>query len=188
MRLYLIRHTESTMNERGLLQGWQDPPLSEKGRRQAETIKLDINASIIFCSPSKRCLETMQLSSSEYHIEMEQLREMNFGSLEGKPLLEVTNSDEWKRIFKDYEYNDHGGESVAEFGRRVTWGVSLIIRYMQDYHHETALIYTHSGVINAIIKGLYGIDRPNVPVAHGQVLPLDISFVNGLKVECEVLS
>ncbi|MCY3411732.1 MAG: phosphoglycerate mutase family protein [Candidatus Heimdallarchaeota archaeon] len=188
MRLYLIRHAESTMNERGLLQGWQDPPLSKKGRQQAQNMKLDPDVSIVFCSPSKRCIETRELSSSDYFIEMEQLKEMNFGILEGKPLLEVTKTEEWKRIFKDYEYNGHDGESVSEFGRRVTWGLSLIIRYMQDYQHETALIYTHSGVINAIIKGLYGIEKPNIPLANAQVLPLDISYTNGLKVECEAMT
>lgn len=56
MKIYLVRHAESTYNVKKLLQGKQDCELSQKGLK--DTIKkastFPNGFDVVFCSPLKR--------------------------------------------------------------------------------------------------------------------------------------
>lgn len=64
MKIYIVRHGETNGNLRGVLQGWTDEPLKEKGRELAiitaqalSGIKFDIAIS----SPLSRAYETAEI-------------------------------------------------------------------------------------------------------------------------------
>ena len=38
MRIYMVRHGETVLNQKRCYYGWSDPPLNEKGRAQAEQL------------------------------------------------------------------------------------------------------------------------------------------------------
>ena len=60
MRLYIIRHGQTDWNVLGKIQGRQDIPLNETGRRQAACLAKGMErrpVSMIFSSPQKRALE-----------------------------------------------------------------------------------------------------------------------------------
>ena len=61
--LLLIRHGESTWNREGRVQGWLDPPLSERGSQQAELLAerlRDQPLDALYSSPQQRAHATAQ--------------------------------------------------------------------------------------------------------------------------------
>ena len=64
MRIYIIRHGETSLNAKGLMQGWIDEPLNDNGRLLAtitgqgmQGIKFDFCIS----SPLIRAVETAEI-------------------------------------------------------------------------------------------------------------------------------
>lgn len=182
MKLHLIRHAESEGNSENILQGHRDYPLTLGGLRQARYLRDVIyeayNYDVVFTSTSERALRTAKLSQDIPFIDMDDLREMDFGSLSGKKITGFSQEDKeiWGKIFTDHEYNAHGGESVSEFGIRVTGALLKINRYMMDYNHEDALVYTHMGVIKAIFKGLLNKD---IELDNTGIATIEILFEDG---------
>ena len=159
MKLHLIRHAESTGNYENILQGHRDYPLTSQGVIQARYLRDLIyenynNYDVVFTSTSIRALNTARLSQDNSCIDLDELREIDFGSLSGKKISTKKEKKMWADIFTDPNYKGHGGESVNEFGNRVTKVLMSINRYMIDYECSEALVYTHMGVIKAIFKGL----------------------------------
>ena len=95
MELYVIRHGQTTWNEKGLLQGSVDIELNESGREVAGKMgeKLeDTPFDVIFSSPLIRAYETACLIRGHRNIPIirdERLREICFGDLEGKNYREI---------------------------------------------------------------------------------------------------
>lgn len=65
-RFLLVRHGESVWNGERRIQGHQDPPLSERGRRQADRLVARLAPHVtpavaaVFTSPLRRAIETAQ--------------------------------------------------------------------------------------------------------------------------------
>lgn len=91
----MARHGETEYNRRLLCQGWLDEPLNETGRSQAcslaERLGPDPVARVV-ASPLKRAHATAQEIAKRFDLDVEtflDLREINHGTLEGKPFLEL---------------------------------------------------------------------------------------------------
>ena len=39
MRIYMVRHGETILNQRKCYYGWSDPSLTDRGRKQAEQLR-----------------------------------------------------------------------------------------------------------------------------------------------------
>jgi len=97
LRLLLVRHGESVWNEEERIQGQQDIPLSENGRRQAVALGerlRDVRIDACFSSPLKRATETAELilkasGNSLPIVTLPELMERNFGEWEGKCVAEL---------------------------------------------------------------------------------------------------
>ena len=64
LRLWLVRHGESTWNALGLVQGWADPPLSEVGEWQAEQVAqrlAGVELAAVYSSTLQRAFQTAQI-------------------------------------------------------------------------------------------------------------------------------
>lgn len=90
----MIRHGETDLNVKGLLQGWVDEPLNQSGRRLAvltgRAMK-GIHFDDAISSPLKRAKETAEivLRESGNRIPVttdDRIKEINCGTLEGKPI------------------------------------------------------------------------------------------------------
>lgn len=60
-KLYLTRHGETEWNEKGIIQGWGDSPLTALGIKQAEWLRdrmKDIHIDVIYASPIGRAYNT----------------------------------------------------------------------------------------------------------------------------------
>ena len=108
--IYYIRHGETSWNAEGRLQGTQDIPLNDLGRRQAAHAGrvladlltrdgLEMSALPFVASPLGRARTTMELvrgalklSPDEYALD-DRLREIGYGVWEGSTLAEMQAAD-----------------------------------------------------------------------------------------------
>ena len=88
--LYVIRHGQTDWNVEGKTQGSIDIKLNETGKEQAEKVKnelMNTKIDVVLCSPRNRCKETAKIVCEGRNvqiIELDELRERDFGEFEGK--------------------------------------------------------------------------------------------------------
>ena len=125
---YLVRHGESAWNAENRLCGRSDVPLSENGRRQAQSLAerlRPIPFEALYSSPLKRAFETARLISESIGLEPipdERLVELDYGQWEGRTFAEVAESD--PEAFRAWvadpaQFAPPGGESGLEAQRRI---------------------------------------------------------------------
>jgi len=92
-------HSSSRDNELGVRSGWNDPPLSLNGQKQAAQLKVTAglqNFDAIFCSDLQRAVETARIVFPDADVRMDaRLREMNYGELNGRPESAFTDDKNW---------------------------------------------------------------------------------------------
>lgn len=171
MKILLVRHGETEGNFKGLYQGKSEYVLNEEGKRQAiklgELLK-DYNISKVYCSPQKRCIETLELMNKKFKniVLSEELREIDFGKWEGLNYKEIERlfPGEWKSFIADYiSFTFPEGDSFKDFYYRCN---SFLDKLRNDKDNEVVLIVTHGGVIRALFSrvlslGLKGFYRVN---------------------------
>ena len=161
MDLYFIRHATSLGNKEKILQGQMDYDLSEEGIKEAMKLKIFLpKYDIIYSSPLSRCIQTMEISTgqgskSDHVIIDEHLMEFDFGDLQGKrkDQLDLKDIRKYRKIAnKDLSSNDHNGETLQDFGLRCIRVFSKIIEQSLENKFDKILIFTHHGVIRAILE------------------------------------
>ena len=109
MKLYVIRHGESESNREKLWTGWANPPLTERGKEEARLAgKLisGISFDRIFSSDLERAVQTAKCAIDGcVPEELEVLREINVGTLEGKPLSVLNEEERTETAINGYESN-----------------------------------------------------------------------------------
>jgi probable phosphoglycerate mutase len=157
--IYYIRHGETEWNADGRLQGTQDIPLNDLGRKQAAdagSILADLFArdgrseqSLAFvASPLGRARSTMELVRgalelplADYSIDG-RLREIGYGDWEGSTLKQMQASDPEvfaKRQADKWTVPPPGGESYAAVQIRMRdWYDSLLVDTVAVAHGGTA--------------------------------------------------
>jgi broad specificity phosphatase PhoE len=157
--IYYIRHGETQWNADGRLQGVQDIPLNDLGRRQAASagsILADLfardgrsEASLGFvASPLGRARATMELvrgalklPPDDYALD-ERLREIAYGQWEGSTLAQMQAADPEtfaKRQAEKWTVPPPGGESYAQVQARVSaWYAQLTADTVAVAHGGTA--------------------------------------------------
>ena len=157
--IYYIRHGETAWNAEGRLQGAQDIPLNDLGRRQAASagiILADLFArdgrgeqSLAFvASPLGRARSTMELVRGtlklpphDYAIDA-RLREIGYGQWEGSTLVQMQALDPEvfaKRQAEKWTVPPPGGESYAQVQARVSdWYRQLTADTVAVAHGGTA--------------------------------------------------
>ncbi|MBW3628808.1 MAG: histidine phosphatase family protein [Gemmatimonadetes bacterium] len=98
LELTLVRHAATALNDARQYQGWIDPPLSERGRSEALRVGARLGGSsfdLILSSDLRRCRETLELALPDRPVEVDRrLRELDFGSWDGRTYEECLASDE----------------------------------------------------------------------------------------------
>ena len=150
--IYFVRHGETDWNVQGLIQGWTDTPLNEKGHRQARSVASalanvrDFAPDFDFVvSPMLRARQTMGYIAEALGLEPQQIaiepavKELGFGVWEGKPFWELKASPIYPPHPEDrYFWRPEGGESYEDGNIRLK-------------------------------EWLGRLDRPTVVVAHGAI-------------------
>ena len=158
MILILVRHGETDWNEGWRYQGRSDVPLNDTGQQQAQQVASRLASreiTAIFSSPLSRAWKTAQAIAEPHGLSVQidpDLREMDFGTWEGKTHAEIDAVDS-ERLAAWWEDPVHqappGGESLRAVGTRV--GVCrdrLRAAYRED---ETIVVVSHVGPIKALL-------------------------------------
>jgi broad specificity phosphatase PhoE len=157
--LYYIRHGETEWNAIGRLQGTQDIPLNELGRKQAVHVGgvlaglfardgRDKFSLPFVASPLERARTTMELvrgtlnlPPDDYAID-DRLREIAYGEWEGSTLAQAQARDPQlfaRRLADKWHVSAPGGESYAAVQARVSeWYDELRVDTVAVAHGGTA--------------------------------------------------
>lgn len=176
MKLYIIRHGETSWNVQRRLQGTSDTDLNENGitlaKRTGEALK-EIPFDLCFTSPLKRAKMTAELILAGRDIPIyddERLREISFGEWEGRDsaLLPAHMLDNFFHHTEVYE-PPKGGESIREICTRTKDFFQELI-YREKLQDKTLLIASHGCAVRALLQNVYA-DAEIRNFWHGCVPP-----------------
>jgi phosphoserine phosphatase len=168
IRLYLLRHGETDYNLQKIVQGGGiDSDLNETGYAQGHKFFLryrDIPFDGIYCSGLKRTRQTLKSfeDAGREIIPLQDLNEMGWGELEGKPFDAVSHaafteiSDYWAA--GELHRSFPGGETPLEVWQRSR----KALQHIQDKHSSgNILVCTHGRTLRILLSGLsgYGLER-----------------------------
>lgn len=161
MKIYLIRHGETTSDVDNLFGGDYDDHLTEKGIEQSRELAKKLascDIQIIFSSSRIRAKETSDILKKHLGCDVEivnDIRERNhYGVLTG------VNKDEAKIKYpelveqlKDYRNTIEGAEDYDDFASRVQKG----FQYIANSKYDTVAIVTHGGPIRCLLRSVLGV-------------------------------
>lgn len=170
LRVFLVRHGETTWNRDHRIQGGgSDIPLNETGSRQKELIAGRLKNEkfeAIYSSHLKRALDTARAIAGYHNLEVTvepALREVDVGELEGVSVVEVgRRMDEILSIDSNGKTvpTMPGGESMLNVQARV-WGV--LQRLVPEHNHSdnaVVVVSHYFAILSVICKVL------NVPLSQ----------------------
>lgn len=164
LKLYLIRHGETTFSRSGGYCGVLDVDLTESGQAMAQAFADaygHMSWEAIYCSPLKRTRQTAQpmLEATGLALQIRDgLQEMNFGEWEGKSKEEVDyrlgeDFDRWKT---EPAWNPPtGGESAVQVASRA---MAVIAEIETKYPTGNVLIFSHKTTLRVLLCSLLGMD------------------------------
>ncbi len=164
LKLYFLRHGETTASQTGTYCGRLDIELTPSGVEMAkdfaQTYK-DIPWKAIYSSPLKRAIATAKPLCDLLGREMELrngLKEIYYGEWEGKTPKEVNQEfhDDYVRWLADPGWNSpNGGEKGIDIARRS----SEVLEEIESSHTTgNVLVVSHKATIRIMLCSLLGID------------------------------
>lgn len=156
MKMYLIRHGQTTGDLEDRYGGDYDDHLTQEGKKQAQKLAEDLEVNgiqIILASPKIRAQETAEIIKTHISCRiqtLEDLRERNqYGVLTGLVKLEAEEKyPELVEKVKDYKNTIDGAESYEDFKTRV----EKVFTEVTNSPHETIAALTHGGIIRVIFR------------------------------------
>ena len=160
MKLWMIRHGQSETNKAGYWTGWYDAQLTEQGREDAlfarQTLT-GVHFDKIYSSDLSRAKDTAEIALPDCpYTTTPLLREINVGSIAGKPLSAVKDSN-GNSLNKD-GYECFGGESIVQFRERIE--AFMKQAELDSEHCESIATFCHAGVIRTFTDLALGASLP----------------------------
>lgn len=158
VKLFLIRHGQTSWNLEGRYQGNNDIELNQVGIKQAKLAAKYLSRvefANIYSSPLKRTLYTAEKIKGRRDLEIkvrDDLKEMNFGKWEGLKFSEIN-----EKYHRDYHnwledpYNNRptDGENFKEITERTTAEIGRIVSENTD--GSSVAVVAHGGVILSLL-------------------------------------
>ena len=138
-----MRHGQTVFNERNIVQGFCDSPLTAFGRHQALYAKRwfedrSIEFDHAYASTQERASDTLELITDLPYVRLKAIKEMNFGLFEGvsnQLMRAVGNLLENPNVMVPF-----GGENMYAVQDRV---VTALTEVMEKDDHQTVLAVSH---------------------------------------------
>lgn len=148
MKIYLIRHGQTTGDVEDRYGGAYDDELTNDGKTQANELGdklIDSGIQVLFCSPFKRAQQTAEILKARLGCEIKtvhDLRERNKnGILTGMTKSEAkTKYPELVEKLKDYKSQVEGAESQDDFAKRIK---KVFTEIISNNNYSTVGIVTH---------------------------------------------
>jgi alpha-ribazole phosphatase len=168
--IVLCRHGATDANVARAFLSRHDPPLNDLGRRQSERAR-DALAQIAFqagfTSPMRRCMQTIEIVAAYLkHTVLDELREIDFGSWEGRTLewLEHHDPQGVARRRKDpVGFRPSGGENFLDVAQRLRPFADQL-----SMSSEATLVMAHRGTLGVLERLLR-----KLPIDSPTVVPLE---------------
>ncbi len=159
MKIYLIRHGQTTGDVEDRYGGAYDDELSDKGKTQTHELAKKLDRSgmqILFCSPMIRAQQTANILKAKLDCEIktiDDLKERNKnGILTGMTRKEaIIKHPELVEKLRDYRNQIQGVESQDDFVDRIKKAFTEVT---SDVNYSTIGIVTHGGPIWAIFSDI----------------------------------
>lgn len=175
MKIYLVRHGETTGDLEDRYGGNYDDHLTLHGRDQLqETAKKlsEKDIQVIFTSKFIRAKESAEIIQKQISCDIqvvEGIQERNYGVLAGLTKTEAMKQyPEAVESHKNPENTDPDGESLVDFQNRVLEGFKSI--FQKDY--STVVVVSHGGPLKQILKYL------NLPIPEkiedGEIIEITV--------------
>jgi probable phosphoglycerate mutase len=168
-RICVARHGETDWNSAGILQGWLDVPLNDRGRAQARELAeslIDAGLRSVVTSPLRRARETAEIVAERLGLpdpaSYDGLKERHFGVIQGIPKDELvqTNPALYQQILSRNPacvFDD--GETMDAFADRVLAALATIA---DEHAGDRVLAIAHGWVMDVIARHVHGLPRSAV--------------------------
>ena len=174
MLIYLLRHGLTEYNAEKRYQGQRDIPLSAAGR--AVLCRADISPKTVYITPLCRTRQTAEvLFPGARLVEIDGLKEMCFGSFEGRNYIEMEHDPDYLAwVAANCESPCPDGETKAAFCERICAAFSALVDKALADGEEMLVILAHGGTQMAAMER-YALPHKNyyewcAPNAGGFVL------------------
>jgi probable phosphoglycerate mutase len=160
LTVHLLRHGETLQAAQGYFAGDIDPPLTEKGRAEADAAAraaatLDLVA--LYVSPKLRARSTAEPVARACRLQPvidERLREIAYGAWEGRKESEVEASETaaftaWSQ--DPATYSPPGGENAFEVAARA---LAVLARARQEHPDGRVMMVSHKATIRVLVCAL----------------------------------
>lgn len=168
-RICVARHGETDWNSAGILQGWLDVPLNDRGRAQARELAAslaDAGLRSVVTSPLLRARETAEIVAECLGLPApashDGLKERHFGVIQGIPKDELVqlNPALYQQILSRNPasiFDD--GETMDAFADRVLAALGAIA---DEHAGARALVIAHGWVMDVVTRHVHGLPRSTV--------------------------
>jgi broad specificity phosphatase PhoE len=154
--IVFVRHGETAPNRKGLLLGRSDPPLTDRGRHQADELAqllAVLEPVSVLSSPLGRARATAAplAAAAGRAVEVDdRLVEIDYGEWDGQPLADLT-AEVVTRWRADADFAPPGGESLRMVGARVAGFCE------ERLGHEVVVAVSHVSPIKAAVTWALGV-------------------------------
>jgi broad specificity phosphatase PhoE len=170
LEVCLVRHGQSVSNAAGVWQGQGDSRLSDMGRTQVEGLGRALckeRYDLVLSSDLSRAAETAKASGVE--VEHDRAwREIHVGEWEGLTMEQVVERfpEQIEALKARRTFAIGGGESWPEVFERADASLAALRRRLPE--GGRAIVFTHGGIIAALLSGLLGV-REDFPWPLGRM-------------------
>lgn len=173
--IYIVRHGQTEWNLLGKTQGHGNSDLTPKGIEQAELLADSMTKypiDYIYSSDLGRAYQTAEIIGNKLNIEVEKteaLREMNFGTWEGRIIKDIIEED--PELYKMWRNEPHlakipQGETLSQIKERTD---AFIKEINKKYDGKHIVLVTHSlcarimllSFLDSDVKNIYRINQVN---------------------------
>lgn len=155
MKLYLIRHGQTTGDLEGRFGGTYDDHLSPQGIQQAKKLSFKLEGlgiEIIYSSPYFRAKETAEILAKKLKIPIKiqkDLRERDiYAHLSGA--FKKDHLEEVEKL-KDFNYSLDGAEEYSVFKDRVLRAIENVA----TTNHQVLAIVSHGGPLKCFLREIF---------------------------------
>ncbi|NEP61402.1 MAG: histidine phosphatase family protein [Symploca sp. SIO2G7] len=184
LKIYFLRHGETTSSKTGTYCGRLDIDLTAEGVQMAKDFAKayqHIPWKVVYCSTLQRTMNTAKPLCDILGINLQRrsgLKEIFYGEWEGKTPAEVNRDfhDDYVRWLADPGWNSPtGGEKGIDIARRSS---EVLEEIEQTYKSGNVLVVSHKATIRIMLCSLLGIDvgrfrdRIGMPVASVSIVEM----------------
>ena len=155
MRLFLVRHGQTSANESGVFYGRTDLPLTEKGIAQSTHVGrclADVTFITLFTSQLQRAQQTAKLIVPKGDFQVDsRLNELDFGTWEMCHYSAIAQNEPvaWQNWLDDWQNaTPGGGEPFPAFARRVK---EVAEAWKANPGEGDRLVVAHQGVLSMLL-------------------------------------